>query len=256
MALVGTISGSSAGMRTAVTGGLIIANAPGASFPTLPPDAILFVSGTVSGPDSRSVFGGQTVICGSLFLGNGTVTVSDNNVPVSIFSSGNIVARLDVNNDGVGHVFDVQNYQGDYQLRVSETGNVDVSGSLVVSGNTSLVTVVERLFPTTSNGGVLSFNMTDSAIFHVNNPLTSNITANFINLPVTNNRVWTPTIILSQSATARIINAVQIAGTAFKLNWANNVEPTGNASKHDVFGFSLIRSGANWTVLGQMSTYG
>jgi hypothetical protein len=34
------------------------------------------------------------------------------------------------------------------------------------------------------------------------------------------------------------------------------VTPTGTARKQDVFGFSLIRSGSTWKVLGQMSTYG
>jgi len=215
-------------------------------------DGTILIGSATVGPTGL----GSTIISNDLFLSTGIIAVNTDTTPIQLVSSGNVTIKLDANNNAPGHFFAVQNNNGIDQFRVGEDGNAEVSGSLAVSGSTSLVSVVERLFPTASNGGVLSFNMSDSAIFHVNNPLTSNITANFINLPVTNNRVWTPTIILSQSATARIISAVQIAGTAFKLNWANNVEPTGTANKHDVFGFSLIRSGASWTVLGQMSTYG
>jgi hypothetical protein len=49
---------------------------------------------------------------------------------------------------------------------------------------------------------------------------------------------------------------VQIDSSPATINWANGVTPTGTANKQDVFGFSLIRSGSAWKVLGQMSTYG
>jgi hypothetical protein len=110
-----------------------------------------------------------------------------------------------------------------------------------------------------SSTGIVTFDLGVQGIFYVNGPA-GNITANFTNVPTTTNRVITPTVILSQSSTARILSGCQIDGTWQTINWANGVIPTGTANKQDVFGFSLIRSGSGgsavWKVLGQMSTYG
>ena len=129
------------------------------------------------------------------------------------------------------------------------------AGDISVSGRSVVGTTVERLSTTNGGTGTVSFDTVSQGIFYVKGP-TGDITANFTNVPTTDNRVLTPTVVLSQSATAWIVSAVQINSSVTTLNWANGVIPTGNASKHDVFGFSLIRSGSTWTVLGQMSTYG
>jgi len=73
MALVGTISGSNNTSNTAITGTLVIANVA-ASFPVIPSDAILFVSGNIGG-NEKSVFGGDVQISGSSMT-NGNVTTS------------------------------------------------------------------------------------------------------------------------------------------------------------------------------------
>ena len=130
-----------------------------------------------------------------------------------------------------------------------------VGGSLEVTGNSVLSTVIEPLLNSNNSGGVTTFSLTNQSIFYVNGA-SSNITANFTNAQTTNNRIISTTVILSQSATARIVSAVQIDGVASTINWANNVTPTGNSGKQDIFGFSLIRSGSAWKTLGQMTTYG
>ena len=130
-----------------------------------------------------------------------------------------------------------------------------VAGSLEVTGNSVFSTVIEPLLNSNNSGGVTTFSLTNQSIFYVNGA-SSNITANFTNAQTTNNRIISTTVILSQSATARIVSAVQINGVASTINWANNVTPTGNSGKQDIFGFSLIRSGSAWKSLGQMTTYG
>jgi len=128
-------------------------------------------------------------------------------------------------------------------------------GAVSVDGRTTLSAVSEKMVPSVGGTGTVSYNLSLANIFYANNP-TGDITANFISVPTSNNRVITPTIILSQSATARIVSAVQIDSSPATINWANGVTPTGNANKQDVFGFSLIRSGSAWKVLGQMTSYG
>jgi hypothetical protein len=133
------------------------------------------------------------------------------------------------------------------------------TGDIAVGGRTNIATVVEKMSNNNGSTGIVSFDLTAQGIFYVNGPA-GNITANFTNVPTNTNRVITPTVILSQSATARILSGCQIDGSWQTINWANGVTPTGNSGKQDVFGFSLIRSGSGgsavWKVLGQMSTYG
>ena len=135
------------------------------------------------------------------------------------------------------------------------SGDLVVSGNVVVNRLFTLGTTSEFLLNSSSAGSSLNFDLTSQAIFYVNNP-TANIDANFLNTSATDFRVITPTIILSQSATPRIVSAIRIDGATQTINWANGIIPTGLAGKQDVFGFSLIRSGSAWKVLGQMSTFG
>ena len=135
------------------------------------------------------------------------------------------------------------------------TSTGSIGGNLEVTGSTSLGLAVENILPSNGGTGVVSFSLNNQSIFYVNGP-TGNITANFTNVPATTNRIISTTVILSQSSTARIVSAVQIDGASSTINWANNVVPTGNSGKQDIFGFNLIRSGSAWKTLGQMTTYG
>jgi len=175
---------------------------------------------------------------------------------MTLISSGNIIAKLDIDKSAEGHKFIVQDGGGAEQFSVGENGNAEVSGSLVISGSTSLGSTVERLQTSVGGTGTVTFDTTYNSIFYVNSPA-GNILANFTNVPTTNNnRVITTTVIFSQSATPRIVDGIQVNSTSGSILWANKTTPTGNANQQDVFGFSLIRSGSIWTVLGQMSTYG
>jgi hypothetical protein len=248
---------------------------------------------------------------------------------MSLISSGNIVARLDVNNDSAGHKFIVQDYQlierfsagedgnilivpsssgtgqailvsgsntvggstyidflratntsagavtptktfrltnsGTFEIvnstyssviyTLDDAGNVVIGGGLNATTSTVLGKISERITMSSAGTGSVTFDTINNSIFYNNGP-TANITANFTNVSTTTDRATSVTVILSQSATPRIISAVQINTTSSTINWANGVIPTGNANKHDIFGFSLIRSGSTWVTLGQMSTYG
>ena len=84
----------------------------------------------------------------------------------------------------------------------------------------------------------------------------ADFTANFTNVPTTFNRAIAVTLIIIQSTTAYIPNAVQIDGIDQTIRWQDNTIPTGNAGRGDVFSFVLLRGEGSWTVLGSMSTYG
>ena len=83
MALVGSISGSNS--LIGISGSVIVANRPDASFPALPgADVVFFVSGSRESKGGAvrtvSVFGGDTVISGNLTVGTGSVTITSNEI--------------------------------------------------------------------------------------------------------------------------------------------------------------------------------
>lgn len=111
MALVGNISGSGGIANTiGITGSLIIANPGLAAFPPLPGnDAVFFVSGAIDGKTAGSrtvaVFGGDTVISGSLTVGTGSVKLTSNDIQFGAFGTrieknGNNLTFFDASNTG------------------------------------------------------------------------------------------------------------------------------------------------------------
>ena len=87
MAFVGSLSGSGGASNTInVTGSIIIANpGTGGLFPAFPgTDAVFFVSGAIDGKAAGSrtvsVFGGDTVVSGSLTIGTGSIRIDSNEI--------------------------------------------------------------------------------------------------------------------------------------------------------------------------------
>ena len=86
--------------------------------------------------------------------------------------------------------------------------------------------------------------------------INSNFTPNFANVPVTENKIVSSTLLLNQGATAYMANLVQVNGGAVTVKWQGNTVPTPGVNKVDCVTFSLIRSNYTWTVLGQNTSFG
>jgi hypothetical protein len=83
---------------------------------------------------------GRTTVYNDLFLATGNIVGAPGtgaNV-MTLISSGNIVAKLDTDNNGAGHQFIVQDYLGATKFWVGENGDAALSGSMVLSGSTTL----------------------------------------------------------------------------------------------------------------------
>jgi hypothetical protein len=135
------------------------------------------------------------------------------------------------------------------------TGATGISGGITVGGLATLQQTTEVLNNLTGATGTVVHNFSTGAIW-VHTSMSANFTANFTNVPTTDNRAISVALVLVQGATARIPNAVQIDGAAQTILWQDNIVPTGNANKRDLVNFTLIRTGSTWTVLGSLSTYG
>ena len=138
---------------------------------------------------------------------------------------------------------------------IGVSGNISVGSGLGISGLTTLTYTSEALTTKTSATGTVNHDLSTGSIFY-HSSISNNFTANITNVPATNDRAIGVTLVLSQGGTAYMATALQIDGNAQTIKWVNNTVPSGLANKVDVVGFSLIRTGSSWTVLGQYSTYG
>lgn len=127
--------------------------------------------------------------------------------------------------------------------------------NLTLAGTTTLQQTIELLNTKTSATGTVVHDFSTGAIFYHTN-IASNFTANFTNVPTTNNRASAVSLILNQGATPRIPNALQINSSNVTILWQDNSIPTGNANKIDLASFTLIRVNSSWIVFGALNTYG
>ena len=134
-------------------------------------------------------------------------------------------------------------------------GTLNIGADLGISGLTTLTFTSEKLNTKTSATGTVTHDLSTGSVFY-HSSISNNFTANFTNVPTTNDRALGVTLILAQGVTPYMSTALQIDGSAQTIKWVNNTTPTGTASKVDIVGFSFIRTGSAWTVLGQYSTYG
>ena len=244
----------------AVNGGDLTTSATTFNLVNATATTVNIAGGATSGTTVGNVTGGVTLqgsatVAGSLQV-NGNAIKASGGATALTLTTGNLTGSnlqltgdLEVNGGDITSTASTINFGGSITTS-------SFQGEVIAGAKTFISSVTEKLTHTSSAGSTVNFDLRNNNIFYVTNPITANITANFINTPTTPDRVITPTIILSQSATARIVNGIQVDGASGSILWANNVVPTGNANKQDVFGFSLIRSGTVWIALGQMSTYG
>lgn len=149
-----------------------------------------------------------------------------------------------------------------WQVTVTSLPGLGVTASfeeLTVTGPTNIQQVIEVLTTATAviAGSPSTFNLDfdNGSIFYIQ-PEGDNFVANYLNVPTTDNRIISTTIVISQTASAYIPNLVAINGDIIPISWANGSLPSGNANQTDIVGFSFMRIGATWSkVFGQLSTF-
>ena len=102
--------------------------------------------------------------------------------------------------------------------------------------------------------GVLTHDFSGGGIFYHTTPV-ANWTANFTNVPTTDNRAIAMVLVINQGATGRYPSAVQIAGNAQTIRWANNTTPTPGVNRIDICSFTLLRVSSTWFVMGNYTSY-
>ena len=168
------------------------------------------------------------------------------NIPV--LSSGNNSAIVN-NTIGTNNISGVSNISNPPTTTASAsfTNTVDITGRLDVSE------IVERITDVTITPSLLCYaDFNQSALFYVSNTPSSNFTLNVDNVPLTNLRSTTVSLLVPQGAIGYGVNIFQVNGITQTIRWINGVSPTptNGIGKLDIFSFSLIRRSNSWIVLG------
>ena len=191
-------------------------------------------------------------------------TTSNFSVTFATVSSGTIIYG-----GGSGPQLTIENY-GDNRILTSgvnattsyaesnltfDGGTLTVTGTSSLSGHT-IFQQTSEVVNTTPNATASSvvYDFTSGSIWY-HSTASTNYSANFINIPTTNNRAVTATIIISQGLTGYSPTAVRIDGITQSIKWANGTYSV-STNKVDIGGFTFIRSGSSWAqVFGQISSF-
>ena len=131
------------------------------------------------------------------------------------------------------------------------TGDVSIGGSLTANE------IVEGVTDVAVSTNTYSVDYNNGNIFYATTaPTSSDFTLALSNVPTTNGRVATISLILPQGGTARrpSANAISINGTNFLVNWVGgNTSVIPTPSKTDIFNFTILRRSSTFTVSGTMT---
>jgi hypothetical protein len=127
------------------------------------------------------------------------------------------------------------------------------SNNIVVNSTVTTPRILAPINVITSASGLVVHDTAASTTFY-HSGMTANFTANFTNVPTTNNREHTIKLIYNQGAvTGYYASIIQINGSAASVRY--NTAPVPTASRIEVQTLTLVRAFNAWLVLGQFDEY-
>ena len=124
------------------------------------------------------------------------------------------------------------------------------------TGTTTLQQTIEKFVSPSIFSNAVTLDFSTGAIFSLSSN-SSNITANFTNVPTAAGQTMTVTLIISQGSNAYIPSVVTINSVSQTIKWLSGLTPAGYANKTDFVSFVFICTATStYTVTGSLSTYG
>ena len=162
------------------------------------------------------------------------------------------MADLNIVNNKVAFVDDagnvIYNLPNSSGSSAGQLLQIDGAGNSIFSSS-EIISTISGAGP-----GTVEHNLNNSAIFYHTSP-DNNFTANFTNMPTTNNRTTSVTLIISQGGGARMAVGVAVDGVSQQENWQNGIIPSGTPNGIDIVSFTFIRVSDTWTVIGSATSY-
>ena len=199
----------------------------------------------------------------------GTVTTDSITIDNNVISTNITNASLELEASGTGQILAKSNltvgFGGNLVVTSGNTflntlipytaSGVNIQGSTsFTAGVVNFQSVSQTIVPLTGATGVVTHNLSNGAVFF-HSSISANFTANFTNVPTTDDRGIGVALVLDQGGTGYLPTAVQINGASVTLRWAYNTVPTPSSSQIDTVSFTLIRTGATWYVIGQHTNF-
>jgi hypothetical protein len=135
--------------------------------------------------------------------------------------------------------------------------NLLVEGLATFTGGVRVQELVEDVVDVAASTNTYTVDYNDGNIFYATSaPASDDFTLAVSNVPTTNGRIKTITLILPQGGTARrpSANAISINGTSTLVNFVGgNTAFTPTPSKTDIFNFTILRRGGVFTVAGTVT---
>lgn len=146
----------------------------------------------------------------------------------------------------------VNNFQS---TGISTFGTVSAT-DLSVDGLFTVNEISEVVSSLTGAGsaGDVEHDLESGAIWY-HTSIAGNFTVDVTNVPTTDNRALTITLILDQGANGYIANGFKIDGVAQVIKWQSGFQPTPSTFNIDTMIFTMFRVNSAWTVLGQLTVF-
>ena len=149
---------------------------------------------------------------------------------------------------------------GDVGIGTSNpTGILHCVGNVVVDGILRISEVTETLTTLANAGNAIQktvvHSFTAGALFR-HTTIADNFAANFTNVPTTNDRMNTLTLMLEQGTNAYIANVCQVAGVTYTIKWQGNAQPTPVSNAVEFQSFFLMRAANDWKIMSHLTSYG
>jgi hypothetical protein len=222
-------------------------------------------------------FGGYTIFkvtAGTYAVSTiaGTQNVTTNPSLDGLGSSATFKNPAGIASDTYGNIYTAENGKIRKLAPLSGSGGIlHYGGSLYTSTPSTALTVQAPLSCTKTisiqqiqetlntiaspGSGTVAADWSTGDIWYVTS-MSANFTINLTNLPTTANKSYSVVFALVQGSTPYYISALQIAGVAQTIKWPGASAPTPTASRVETETFTLMYTGAAWTVLGQLTSFG
>jgi hypothetical protein len=162
-------------------------------------------------------------------------------------------------------------------IGIAGTPVIDSSDNLILGANTVFVegeVVAQRYYgdgssltnikpeafnkysATIGSGSTVTIDCSSGSIYYVTSTIGGNWTANLTNTSIPTGYASNFKILITQGTVVGIPTAVQISGVSTSVNWQGGSIPSGNSNKKDVIAYTIFNDSGNYTVLGQLVSFG